>query len=558
MKDTIVNLLSKETKLQKKQIENLLETPPSPELGDYAFPCFILSKTLKKNPDEIAKDLAKKLKLPKQISQVKATGPYVNFFVDKTQLATQTITEILKQKGKYGSSNQGKNKKILIDMSSPNIAKPFGIGHLRSTIIGNSIAKICEFQGYKSIKINYLGDWGTQFGKLIVSYRKFGSESKLKKDPIKHLLDLYVKVNKLEELEEQARQEFKKLEEGDKENLALWKKFRELSLIEFNEIYKKLNVEFDVTSGESVYNNKMEPIIGELRKKGLLEESEGAEIVNLENQGLGIALIKKSDGATLYATRDITAAISRYNQYKFHKMLYEVGGEQKLHFKQFFKILELMGYKWSKDLAHIDHGQYLGEDGKRFRTREGKTIFMKDILDETTSLAKKEINKREKITTKELEKRASTIAIAAIIYGDLKNYRSNNMVFDINRFVSFEGNTGPYLLYTYARAKSILTKAKYKFKQTTIKATEINDQEKQLILQLSKFSETAEQAYNQLAPNLIANYIHDTAQLFNEYYHTNKVIGSDQEQFKLSLVDTTSQVIKNGLNLLGIETLEKM
>jgi len=558
MKDTIVNLLSKETKLQKKQIENLLETPPSPELGDYAFPCFILSKTLKKNPDEIAKDLAKKLKLPKQISQVKATGPYVNFFVDKTQLATQTITEILKQKGKYGSSNQGKNKKILIDMSSPNIAKPFGIGHLRSTIIGNSIAKICEFQGYKLIKINYLGDWGTQFGKLIVSYRKFGSESKLKKDPIKHLLDLYVKVNKLEELEEQARQEFKKLEEGDKENLALWKKFRELSLKEFNEIYKKLNVEFDVTSGESVYNNKMEPIIGELRKKGLLEESEGAEIVNLENQGLGIALIKKSDGATLYATRDITAAISRYNQYKFHKMLYEVGGEQKLHFKQFFKILELMGYKWSKDLAHIDHGQYLGEDGKRFRTREGKTIFMKDILDETTSLAKKEINKREKITTKELEKRASTIAIAAIIYGDLKNYRSNNMVFDINRFVSFEGNTGPYLLYTYARAKSILTKAKYKFKQTTIKATEINDQEKQLILQLSKFSETAEQAYKQLAPNLIANYIHDTAQLFNEYYHTNKVIGSDQEQFKLSLVDTTSQVIKNGLNLLGIETLEKM
>jgi len=554
MKDIIVKALSKEVKLSKEEIEKLIEIPSSSELGDYAFPCFSLAKEMKKNPVHIAKEIARKINL-KEFEKIEERGPYVNFFIDRKSLALDTISQIIKEKEKYGSSKEGKGKNIVLDMSSPNIAKPFGIGHLRSTIIGNSLAEIFSFLGYNPVKINYLGDWGTQFGKMIVGWKLKGNKKKLEKEPIKHMLELYVLGND-EEYDEEAREWFKKLESHDKEAISLWKMFKSLSIKEFDKIYSLLNIKFDVISGESFYNNKMDRAIEELEDKNLLVPSEGADIVNLDNYNLGRCLIRKSDGATLYATRDLTAAIDRYEQYKFYKMIYEVGQEQKLHFNQVFKILELLGYPWAKDCIHVYHGLYLGKDGKKFATRQGKTVFMNEILDETISLAKKEIQKREKVSAAELNKRAKAIALAAIFYGDLKNYRVNDMVFDIKKFISFEGDTGPYLLYSYARARSILRKANYE--QKRLKIREIEENEKQLIGELARFSEVIKNARDNLSPNVIANYAYHLSQKFNEFYHTNKVIGTSEEQFRLSLVDAFSIVLKDALSLLGISAIEKM
>ena len=317
-----------------------------------------------------------------------------------------------------------------------------------------------------------------------------------------------------------------------------------------------MGIKFDVLSGESKYNDKMEDTIKLLAEKGLLEESEGAQIVNLEEYKLGVCLIKKSDGATLYATRDITAAIERQNDYKFSKMIYEVGNEQRLHFQQLFKVLELLGFQWAKDCVHVNHGLYLDEDGKKFATRKGKTIFMEDILSETVALAKEEIKKREKLDEKELEERAKKIALAAIFYGDLKNYRANDIIFDVNKFISFEGNTGPYLLYSYARAKSILRKAN--FKETNIEVKDLSESEKALINKLASFPEVVQHSFDNLSPNIIANYSFDLSQLFNEFHHSSQVIGSEQEALRLSIVNCFAQTLSNALSLLGISVIEKM
>ncbi len=556
MKEIILNLLEK-AGVSKEIASQNLEVPKDSALGDYAFPCFVLAKTFKKNPGEIAKSLAVQIS-SKELEKVEAKGPYVNFFVDRNIMALQVLKKIQKERDKYGSSKIGNNKKIIIDLSAPNIAKPFGIGHLRSTIIGNSIANIANFQGYKTIKINYLGDWGTQLGKLITAYKKWGDRDKLKENAIRYLQELYVKVNQDESLEQESRDWFRKLEEGNKEAVKLWKQFRELSLKEFDKIYKILGVKFDVISGESLYNKKMNVVIDMLKQKGLLKENEGAQIADLDKYGLGVCLIKKSDGATLYATRDITAAIERYNKYKFAKMVYEVGSEQTLHFKQIFKVLELAGFPWAKDCAHIAHGLYLDLDGKKFATRKGKTVFMEEILHETISLAKKELTIRyPKMTEKELEERAKAIALSAILYGDLKNYRLGDVVFNIERFLSFEGDTGPYLLYSYARAKSILAKAKTS-KTKNAKASSINDSEKHLVSLLASFPQVVSEANKTYSPNLIANYAFQLSQNFNEFYHSEKVIGSENEAFRLSLVSSFAQVLKNALSLLGISILEKM
>lgn len=556
MKEIVAKLIAKSAGLQDSNIISSIEVPPNPTLGDFAFPCFSLAKELKKNPMQIAQELAKNIKLPSEFEKVEAKGPYINFFLNKTSFAADVLKEILKKKDKFGYRDMGKKKVVAIDMSAPNIAKPFGIGHLRSTIIGESLSRICQSQGFKTVKINYLGDWGTQFGILIAGYKKWGDAKKLEKEPIAHLLDLYVKANKDPELEQEGRDWFKKLEDGNSEALALWKKFRSYSLKEFEKVYSILGSSFDVISGESVYNNKMDGTVKELEQKGLLKASEGAQVVDLEEYGLGVCLIKKSDGASLYATRDITAAIDRHKKYKFERMIYEVGSEQSLHFKQFFKVLELMGYSWAKNCVHVNHGLYLGKDGKKFSTRQGKNVFMLDVLNETIDLAKKEIAKREKLPAKELEKRAKLIALSAILYGDLKNYRSNDIVFDIERFLSFEGDTGPYLLYSYARARSILQKAKYKSSKP--KTKDVNEKEKLLINELNNFPEVVAHAYSSLAPNLVANYAFQLSQTFNEFYHANQVIGSEQEQFRLVLVDCFSQVLKNALYLLGINVLERM
>lgn len=554
MKSQVVSVLAKHTPLSIEEIQSLIEIPPSPEIGDYAFPCFILAKHLKKNPVQIALELSKKIS-QKNFEKIVANGPYLNFFVDKSSLAEAVLKEIFKKKEKYGSSNVGKSKKIVVEFSSPNIAKPFGIGHLRSTIIGSAIANIYEFSGYKTLKINYLGDWGTPFGKVIAGFKKFGSEKALKKNPVRHLYECYVLANE-QNLEEEAREWFKKMEDGDKMALSLWKRFRELCTDEFNNLYSLLNVKFDVFSGESVYANKMDSTINLLDEKKLLEKSDGAQIVNLEKYNLGVALIKKSDGATLYATRDLTAAIDRHKNYKFEKMIYEVGSEQNLYFKQLFKMLELLGFSWAKNLSHANHGLYLDDDGKKFSTRKGKTVFMEDIFDDAKKLAKTELKKRSQLSEKELEKRAQAIAISAIVYGDLKNYRENDIVFDVERFLSFEGNTGPYLLYSYARAKSILRKSKYK--KSRFEIPSLNASEKKLVVQLQKFPEVVEKARNDLAPNHIANYAYELAQIFNEFYHSEKVLGAEDESQKIALVESFSIVLKNALHLLGIKVLEEM
>jgi len=554
MREAIVKAL-KITGLSSEEREQFLETPRERERGDYAFPCFVLASRLKKNPVEIAKELAKQIKLPKEFDKVEAVGPYLNFFVNRYFLAEQTVRTILKQKDKYGAIKPLRKETLVVELSSPNVAKPFGIGHLRSTIIGNALAEIYRFLGHKVVTLNYLGDWGTPFGKIIAGYKAFGDEKALKLDPIGHLFDIYVKVTKDERFEAEGREWFRKLEDGDKEAMRFWKRFRDLSVKEFSKIYSLLGVNFDVLSGESHYTNKMGPVLDELKSKGLLVESEGALVVNLEEYGLGVCLIKKSDGATLYATRDLAAAIDRQKKYRATGLIYEVGSEQKLYFKQLFKILELMGYKWASKCVHVDHGLYLDSDGKKFSTRKGKTIFMESVLDETIELAKKEIMKRAQVSAKECEKRALAIARAAIFYGDLKNYRGHDMVFDIDRFVSFEGDTGPYLLYSYARARSILRKAG---KNKDSKEGDITDKEGALVGELARFPDVVLRAAEQYAPNLIAHYAYTLSQTFNEFYHTNKVIGSEEEVFRLQLVHAFSQVLKNALHLLGISVLDEM
>ena len=555
MKSIIVKLIAKEVKLKVVDVENLVEVPPKSNMGDFAFPCSGLSKSLRKSPMVIAEDLAKSLrkKLPKGISNVDFNGAYVNFFIDKGILAEGVLAKVGK-KG-FGELKIGKGKIVCIDMSSPNIAKSFGIGHLRSTIIGNSIGKIAKANGFKIVKINYLGDWGTQFGKIILAYKKWGDEKKLKKDAVAHLQELYVKVSADETLDDDARLEFKKLESGDKENLGLWKKFREMSIGKFDEIYDLLGISFDVISGESEYNDKMDAVIDELKKKKLAKEDDGALIVDLKNEGLGVALIQKSDGTSLYATRDLAAAKDRKAKYKFDQMIYEVGQEQKLHFKQVFKILEKMGYGWSKDCVHVAHGLYLDSDGKKFATRKGKTVYMSDILDEVIDKAKKNLLARDNVPKKELEERARKIALAAIFYGDLKNNRENNMIFDVDKFLSFEGDTGPYLLYSYARASSIIRKVKSK---AVVKILDLKEQEIKLLKKIDSFEEIVEKAYENLAPNLIANYSFELAQMFNEFYHACPVLGSDEEGFRLKLVDAFRITLKKALGLLGIETIEEM
>lgn len=562
MKKAVVKILKKALKekgvsFKDEEIERMIEIPPNPELGDYSFPCFSLAEKLKDNPSQVAIELREKIgdAPATDFQDVQSKGPYLNFFVNRKSLARQVVWDIINQKKNFGMTDIGKNKKIVIDFSSPNIAKPFSIGHLRSTIIGNSLANILEFQGFKVIRINYLGDWGTQFGKLILGYEKFGNEKKLEKDPIKHLMEIYVKANK-KQYEKGARAEFKKLEEGDRKALMLWKLFRGFSLEEFKKIYKTFGIKFDVQEGEATYNKKTKKIIRELKEKKLLKKSEGADIVDLRKYDLGVSLIKKSDGATLYATRDIAAAIERHKKYKFEKMIYEVGQEQKLHFKQLFKILELMGYDWAKNCGHIYHGHYLDKNGKRFRTRKGKTVCMEDILNETLVMAEKEIKKREpKISKRELKERATRIAISAIFYGDLKNNHKNNIVFDIKKFVSFDGNTGPYILYSYARASSIMKKAP---KEKKFEVYDLEETEVALVKKLSQFPEIVLNAYKSLNPSVIANYSYQLAQIFNEFYHACRVIGSEQETFRLALVQSFRQVLKNSLELLGIETIEEM
>ena len=545
--------------LDQDAILNLLEQPKSSELGDIAFPAFSLAKTERKAPQIIAADIAEKIDTA-HFDKVVATGPYVNFFLSKAEISGQVIKEVIKDGADYGQQNEGNNQNITIDLSSPNIAKPFSVGHLRSTVIGDALSNIFRKIGYNTIKINHLGDWGKQFGLLMVAYKKWGSQEAVEANPIDELLKLYVRINSEIEndpsLDEEGRLWFKKLEDGDPEATELWQWFRDESLTEFNRIYELLGVEFDSLNGEAFYNDKMDEGIQILEEKGLLQESKGASIVDLEDFNLPPAMIKKSDGATLYITRDIATAIYRARTYNFVKNVYVVGQEQANHFRQLKAVLKKMGFDWSDDMIHVDFG-LVTKNRQKLSTRKGNIILLEPTLLEAISRAKSQIEaKNPDLENKEAVARA--VGVGAVKFYDLKTDRRNGYDFDLEAMVSFEGETGPYIQYAYARIQSILRKANF---QPDAEATySLNDPESwEIIKLLQDFGRVVKRAADNYEPSLIAKYAISLAQAFNKYYaHTRILDESPERDSRLALSYSTAVVLKEALRLLGVEAPEKM
>ncbi|HFI0577968.1 TPA: arginine--tRNA ligase [Streptococcus suis] len=545
--------------LEVEAIYNLLEKPKSSEMGDIAFPAFSLAKVERKAPQAIAADIVEKLDTT-GFEKVLATGPYVNFFLDKAAISHQVMTDVITEKDQYGQLNIGQGRNVTIDMSSPNIAKPFSVGHLRSTVIGDALANIHEKLGYNPIRINHLGDWGKQFGMLIVAYKLWGDKAAVEADPISELLKLYVRINaeaeEKPELDEEARQWFKKLEDGDKEALELWQWFRDESLVEFNRIYDKLDVTFDSYNGEAFYNDKMDEGIQILEEKGLLQESKGAKIVDLESYNLPPALIMKTDGATLYITRDMATAMYRKRTYDFVKSIYVVGQEQINHFKQLKAVLKEMGFDWSDDMTHITFG-LVTKDKKKLSTRKGNIILLEPTLDEAISRALTQIEaKNPDLENK--EEVAHAVGVGAVKFYDLKTDRDNGYDFDLEAMVSFEGETGPYVQYAYARIQSILRKAN--FVPSAENDYKLADAESwDIIKHIQNFSNVVERAGDKFDPSLIAKYAINLAQAFNKYYaHTRILDESPERDSRLALAYTTGVVLKEALRLLGVKAPEKM
>ncbi|HEM4767218.1 TPA: arginine--tRNA ligase [Streptococcus suis] len=545
--------------LEVEAIYNLLEKPKSSEMGDIAFPAFSLAKVERKAPQAIAADIVEKLD-PTGFEKVVATGPYVNFFLDKAAISHQVLTDVITEKDQYGKLNIGQGHNVTIDMSSPNIAKPFSVGHLRSTVIGDALANIHEKLGYKPIRINHLGDWGKQFGMLIVAYKLWGDKAAVEADPISELLKLYVRINaeaeEKPELDEEARQWFKKLEDGDSEAHELWQWFRDESLVEFNRIYDKLGVTFDSYNGEAFYNDKMDEGIQILEEKGLLQESKGARIVDLESYNLPPALIMKTDGATLYITRDMATAMYRKRTYDFVKSIYVVGQEQINHFKQLKAVLKEMDFDWSDDMTHVTFG-LVTKDKKKLSTRKGNIILLEPTLDEAISRALTQIEaKNPDLENK--EEVAHAVGVGAVKFYDLKTDRDNGYDFDLEAMVSFEGETGPYVQYAYARIQSILRKAN--FVPSAENDYKLADAESwDIIKHIQNFSNVVERAGDKFDPSLIAKYAINLAQAFNKYYaHTRILDESPERDSRLALAYATGLVLKEALRLLGVKAPEKM
>ncbi|MDM8183986.1 arginine--tRNA ligase [Enterococcus cecorum] len=545
--------------LTYEQIENLLEKPKYAEHGDVAFPVFSLAKIFRKAPQQIATDLVAQLDTT-GFEKVEVVGAYLNFFMDKAQVSSQVLREVLTQKASFGSQNIGQNKQVPIDMSSPNIAKPMSMGHLRSTVIGNSIGFLLEKIGYQPVRINHLGDWGTQFGKLIVAYKLWGSQEAVEKDPIAELLRLYVdfheKAETQPELEDEARAWFKKLEDGDEEALALWQWFRDESLKEFTDIYDLLEVKFDSFNGEAFYNDKMDEVVTMLEEKHLLKEDKGAEIVDLSAYDLNPALIRKSDGATLYITRDLAAALYRKRTYDFGQSLYVVGNEQSNHFKQLKAVLKEMGFDWAEDMHHVPFG-LITKDGKKLSTRKGKIILLAEVLNEAIALAKAQIVEKNP-TLENKEEVARQVGVGAVVFHDLKNDRLNNFDFALEEVVRFEGETGPYVQYTHARCQSLLSKAA--FDVENVGDLSLNDEESWEVIKLiQSYPEVVLQAANTYEPSVIAKHAIKLSQAFNKYYAHSKVLAEDeQKQARLALVYAVSVLLKEDLRLLGLHAPNQM
>jgi arginine--tRNA ligase len=546
--------------MSAEEIYGLIALPPTSDMGDYALPCFKLAKILRKSPVAIAENLKENFPIDEVISEVSAVNGYLNFKVDKTSLTRQVLDRIFSEGDAYGASEEGKGKTICIDYSSINIAKPFHIGHLSTTVLGGALYRIFDFLGYKAIGINHLGDYGTQFGKLISAYKRWGDRDTVEKGGIRALNELYVRFHREAEIhpeyDDEARAYFKKIEQGDSECLELFHWFKELTLKDVQKIYDLLDIRFDSYAGESFYSDKMQPVVDELREKGLLVESRGAQVVDLEAYGMPPCIILKSDGSSLYATRDMAAAIYRKNTYNFYKCLYVVAYQQNLHFKQFFKVLELMGKEWAKDLVHVAYGMVSLEEGT-MSTRKGNVVFLEDVIRKCIEKAYTIVDEKNP----ELENKrevAEKVGVGAVIFGALYNNKIKDIVFSYDKVLSFEGETSVYVQYTCARANSVLQKGGIPEHREVIQP---EASEFELVKALAAFPETVKDAAEKYEPSYIARLAVDIAQKFNKFYIDCKILAAEDEKkknFRLSLTAACLQTLKNAFSLLGIGIPEKM
>lgn len=548
--------------LTLEEITALIEVPPNKDMGDFAFPCFKLAKVFRKAPNMIAAELSAKIEAKGVISNVTPLGGYINFFVNKSQLAETVIKDVLTKKEKYGHSDLGKDKTIVIDFSSPNIAKPFHIGHIRTTVIGNALYKIYDSQGYNTVRINHLGDYGTQFGKLIVAFKLWGNKEAVEANPIPELLKLYIQFHdeaeKHPEMEDEARAWFTKLENGDKEAKELWQWFRDESLKEFARVYDLLDIEFDSYNGESFYSDKMDRVIDIIKDKGLLQESQGTNIVDLEEYNMPPALITKNDGSTLYMTRDLAAALYRKENYDFEKCIYVVGSQQSLHFQQLFKVLELVGFEWAKDMVHVPFGMVALEEGT-MSTRKGRVVFLEDVLKQAIEKTKETMLAKNP-NALNVDEIAKQVGVGAVVFQELSNSRIKDYTFSWSRTLSFEGETGPYVQYTHARCCAVLRKAEEEV-TTDINYELLNDVDSAEVLKvIASFNKTILNAMRKNEPHIITRFVLDLAQAFNKFYHDNSILVEDAElrKARLALVCATRQALENGLKLLGMQAPERM
>lgn len=564
-KQIIAKQISKTIDINEEELESYIETPKDSKNGDYAFPCFRLAKELRKAPLAIANEIKEKIETVEEIEKIEVAGGYLNFFINKTILAKEVLEEISKAE-QYGKSEIGKEKNIVIDYSAPNIAKPFHIGHLRSTVIGGALYNIYKYLGYNVTGVNHLGDYGTQFGKLIEGYKMWGKEYDIEKDPINELTKIYIRINEAckndEQILENCRNNFKKLEDGDSYCVEIWKKFRELSLQEFQKVYDLLGSKFDSWNGESFYSDKMPEVIEILEKTGKLIESQGAKIIDLEDKGINTpCIIEKSNGSTTYATRDLAAILYRSRTYDFDKALYVTSYEQVLHFKQVFEVAKLLGLdeKYTKGLEHVSFGMVLLPEGK-MSTREGNIIKLEDLLNEAISRAQ-EIIEQKNPELENKEEVAKKVGIGAVIFNDMSASRIKDEVFDWNTILNFQGETGPYVQYTYVRTKSVLEKAGYLPKIEEVKVENLADEYSLAILKLIyNFEDVLIQVTDKNEPSILARYLIDLAKAYSSFYNENKIIveSKDIQNARVYLTYAVSEVLKQGANLLGIQMPEKM